>query len=132
MNPANQKLFVTPSAFMAVGVLIGVVGLVGWLWYRSAPQAQAGLDGFAHCLAEKGWTMYGAEWCPHCQAEKARFGDAFKNVPYVECPADPAACQAQNVTGYPTWINKDGQRLEGEQGLDGLAKASSCTLPENE
>ena len=29
--------------------------------------------------------MYGAYWCPHCQAQKKVFGESFQYVPYVEC-----------------------------------------------
>jgi hypothetical protein len=58
----------------------------------------------AKCLTEKGWTMYGADWCPHCKAQKADFGDAFQFVHYVECPDNEALCNAKGVIGYPTWI----------------------------
>lgn len=59
----------------------------------------------AKCLTEKGWTMYGADWCPHCKAQKEMFGvDAFKFVNYVECPENSNLCNAKGITGYPTWI----------------------------
>jgi len=91
--------------------------------------ATSTLDTFAQCLASKGLTMYGAEWCPHCKKEKNRFGTAFKYVPYVECPDNVQACLAKGVNGYPTWIDASSTLYEGEQGLDGLAKISGCELP---
>ena len=91
--------------------------------------ATSTLDGFAQCIASKGLTMYGAEWCPHCKKEKNRFGTAFKYVPYVECPDNVQACLAKGIKGYPTWIDASGTLYEGEQGLDGLAKISGCELP---
>ena len=70
------------------------------------------LDTFAQCLTDRGWTMYGAYWCPHCQNEKAAFGDSFRKVNYVECTKEPDRCIAAGVKGYPTWIAEDGRRLE--------------------
>ncbi len=87
------------------------------------------LDSFAQCLASKGITMYGANWCPHCQNEKNRFGSSFKFVPYVECPADPNKCLAAGVNAYPTWIFPDGKRLAGDQELQKLSDESGCQLP---
>ena len=92
-------------------------------------EAPAALDSFAQCLAGKGATMYGADWCPHCQNEKRAFGDAFRIVPYVECPEDPGRCLAAGISGFPTWIFADGRRFEGEQGVTNLAAASGCPLP---
>ena len=87
-------------------------------------------DNFAKCLVEKEITMYGAAWCSHCQNEKNGFGSSFKYVPYVECPADPQKCIQMGVTGYPTWIFKDGKKLVGEQGLKKLSEESGCPLIE--
>ncbi len=108
---------------------LGVVA-TGAIWYfiRPAPVAGA-LDGFAQCLAEKQITMYGAEWCPHCQNEKRAFGESFQYVPYVECPDNPRLCLEKGIQGYPTWIFPDGtKRLEGEQGLERLSQESGCIL----
>ena len=85
-------------------------------------------DDFAKCLNNKGILMYGAYWCPHCQNEKAAFGNSFKYVNYVECTQETQRCEAAGIKGYPTWIFPDGKRLEGEQGLDKLSKESGCAL----
>jgi hypothetical protein len=61
-------------------------------------------DAFAKCLTAKGLTMYGAVWCPHCQDQKALFGDSFKYIKYVECPDNTQLCIDKNIQGYPTWI----------------------------
>lgn len=95
----------------------------------SSQQSSSALDSFAQCLASKGLTMYGAEWCPHCKKEKNRFGTAFQYVPYVECPDNIQLCLAKGVNGYPTWIDASSTLYEGEQGLEGLAKISGCELP---
>lgn len=91
--------------------------------------AEGKLDDFAKCLAQKGITMYGADWCPHCQNEKKAFGSSFKFVPYIECPADPKKCIDKGIEGYPTWILPSGKKLVGEQGLQKLSEESGCELP---
>jgi len=85
---------------------------------------------FAQCLAEKELTMYGAEWCTHCKAEKALFGESFKYVPYVECPENEKLCLDKGVEGYPTWITKSGEKYVGEQGLKRISEISECPLPD--
>lgn len=90
------------------------------------------IEEFAQCLSGSGVKMYGADWCPHCQNQKKLFGDAFKFVDYTEC-ADSAnprvqmkACSDADITGYPTWVFADGQRLEGEASFEDLAEKSGC------
>lgn len=93
---------------------------------------------FAQCLSDKGTTMYGAYWCPHCQNQKKLFGNqAVEKLKYIECDprgadADPQACLDKKVNSYPTWIFTDGSRLSGEQSLEELAAKTQCELPKNE
>lgn len=101
------------------------------LVYYAPKQAEASLDSFAACLAQKNITMYGADWCPHCQNEKQAFNDSFRLVPYVECPENTKLCIDLKITGYPTWIFPDGKRLQGEQGLAALSRESGCNLPQS-
>ncbi|MBI4385339.1 hypothetical protein HY573_00740 [Candidatus Parcubacteria bacterium] len=114
-----------------VVVSIGIALLVLFIWFFSprtdAPHAAA----LAQCLAAKGVTMYGADWCPHCQNEKKAFGGSFRFVPYVECPDNPQKCLTAGITGYPTWMFPDGRKLEGEQGLEKLSQESGCPLEIN-
>ena len=72
--------------------------------------------------------MYGAYWCPHCQAQKEMFSAAASMLPYVECDpsgsgARPDLCERAEVKSFPTWVIGD-QRLVGTQPLDALARAS--------
>lgn len=68
-------------------------------------------------LADTGVKMYGADWCPHCQDQKALFGAAAKRLPYIECSmgrqsqGQTAACRQAAIKTYPTWEIK-GQRYE--------------------
>lgn len=114
---------------VVLGIGITAIIVVYLLYPRQ--QASGQLDVFAQCLAEKKVTMYGAEWCSHCQNEKKAFGSSFKYVPYVECPDDPQKCITNGINGYPTWIFPDGRKLEGEQGLEKLSWESGCALPSN-
>lgn len=61
-------------------------------------------DAFAKCLTEKGWAMYGAEWCSHCKSQKEMFGDSFQYIKYVECPDNIQFCLDKGINGYPTWL----------------------------
>jgi len=81
----------------------------------------------ALCLTEHDVTMYGTEWCPHCQNQKKAFGSAFKEINYVDCDKDRNACEQAGVQGYPTW-NINGQNYPGEQSLDKLAQLAGCEI----
>ena len=111
-----------------VGVLAaGVALLSGYNPLAAKPQPNPKMDQFAQCLASKEMTMYGAYWCPHCQQQKKLFGDSFKYVKYVECTQDIKLCEEKKINGYPTWIMGD-KRFEGEQTLEQLSSATSCSL----
>jgi len=112
-------------------ILVVVVAAVGVLGFYPRREPSVELDAFARCLAEKQVTMYGAESCSWCQKEKANFGSAFEQVPYVECPDEPQKCIALGIEGTPTWIFPDGRKLVGYQGLQKLSEASGCSLPQN-
>lgn len=115
-----------------IALVAGLAVLIFWmLSYGSQPAKPGQYDDFARCLAEKKVTMYGADWCAHCQNEKLAFGDSFRLVPYVECPQNIKACLAKGVEGYPTWIFPDGRKLIGEQGLEKLSAESGCPLVKN-
>ncbi|MEK7508188.1 MAG: hypothetical protein AAB602_03865 [Patescibacteria group bacterium] len=128
------------KTLISVVALLAVAAFGFWFLFSPGP-ADGRYDAFAQCLASKGITMYGADWCPHCQNEKKAFGSSFKFVPYVECPSDPQKCLAAGINGYPTWMFPDPpaatssgavglgwKKLEGEQGLEKLSQESGCTL----
>ena len=118
------------NTYILIAVVFALAGIGFFLFLvRTPAPSAAALDTFAQCLAEKKITMYGADWCPHCQNEKNAFGDSFRFVPYVECPDNPQQWLAREVNGCPAWIFPDGRRLKGEQGLRNLSEASGCALP---
>jgi hypothetical protein len=97
----------------------------------SGAENTANLDSFAKCLTQSGAKMYGAYWCGHCQNQKSLFGSFFQYVDYVECDskgpnANPDACAAAGITGYPTWII-NGQSYPGEQSIEKLSSLTGCS-----
>jgi len=112
------------SAVIIIGIAIAAAA--GFLYFRQESGGE--LDNFAQCLRDKGITMYGADWCAHCQNEKKAFGNSFKHVPYIECPDNPKQCLDAGIKGYPTWVFPDGKKLEGEQGIEKLSQESGCPL----
>lgn len=122
-----MKKNIVPIIIIAL-VVIALAVLIVKPWQGGSASDPA-LASFGECLAAKGATMYGAYWCPHCQNEKKTLGAAFPKITYVECTENEQLCAQKNITGYPTWIFADGTRLEGEQGLAGLSRATGCAVP---
>ena len=124
MGNQNKKISSYVYAILVLAVFLGI-----FVWRAgTGGKVGASVVELAACLASKNITMYGADWCPHCQNEKRAFGDAFKQVPYVECPDNPQKCIDAGIKSYSTWVWPDGKRLEGEQGIERLAEESGCNL----
>ncbi len=82
-------------------------------------------------LSAKGAVLYGADWCPHCKAQKKLFGDAAQYINYVECDptgpnANPDECRGKGIEQYPTWIY-NGQKTTGTKTLSQLAQMVGFT-----
>ena len=92
------------TRYIVLGALVIIfVGL--FVWYKTAPGPY---DGLANYLNQSGVKMYGAFWCPHCQAEKKDFGKSEALLPYVECSmpdgqTQTQICIDQKIVSYPTW-----------------------------
>jgi len=124
----NQK-YIWGAVIVAVIIIVG-----GFVITKktSAPGISGKYDDFAKCVTEKGMTMYGAVWCPHCINEKKAFGDSFKFIKYVECPDNIQLCTDLGINGYPTWIDGAGKQYTGKDTeiLTDLAKITGCELPQ--
>ena len=117
------------SKYIIVSLLLVTLLLVGGITLISRPpKSDPALDAFAKCLSEKQFTMYGAYWCPHCQAQKKLFGDSFQYVPNVECTQQTALCLEKKIEGYPTWIAADGTRFSGQLTLEKISEITQCKL----
>jgi hypothetical protein len=87
----------------------------------------------AACIKASGATFYGAFWCSHCNDQKDMFGDAKKELPYVECSTadgrgQTPVCTAAKITGYPTWVFKDGSSESGALPFEELARKTGCSI----
>ncbi|MEQ1561536.1 MAG: thioredoxin domain-containing protein [Nitrospira sp.] len=120
--------------------LIGLLFVAGVAWLIITPGKPGKLDSFAQCIKQSGAEFYGAFWCPHCQAQKARFGKSAKLLPYVECSTPDgkdqlSVCKDKGVTTYPTWFfpvanSTSTEKVTGEVELEDLATRTSCVLPQ--
>jgi len=79
-------------------------------------------------MKDKGISMYGAYWCPHCSRQKELFGqEAWSYINYVECAPKGYGYQpggiCTKIDGYPTFQNKRGNiKFSGERPLEYLAQ----------
>ncbi len=107
-------------------VIIAVAAIAFFIYKKASGPGK--YDALAQCMTENGMTMYGTDWCPHCQRQKQLFGKSFKFINYVNCDLSDA-CDKAGVQGYPTWA-KDGQLLQsGVKSLAELAQSSGCEMP---
>jgi len=58
-------------------------------------------DSFTECLSEKGFVMYGSQYCGFCTKQKELFGDSFELVNYVECTEQQDLCVEKGIEGVP-------------------------------
>jgi len=115
-----------PVGLVAILVLhLGYAGIFGEPPEAENPMARA----LAEHLRTTGAKMYGAEWCPHCQQQKAMFGRSANRLPYIECSPEgqggPVAkeCRDAGIKSYPTWFI-NGKPIEEVMNLDKLADLS--------
>ncbi len=120
-------------------ILIGLLVVAGVAWLIMTPGKAGKYDALAKCIKEKGAIFYGAFWCPHCQAQKARFGKSASYLPYVECSTPDSRgqtpiCIEKDIKTYPTWYFPTStpsgfEIVTGEIEIDDLAKRTSCEVP---
>jgi hypothetical protein len=113
-------------------VIVACVGAFAIIKMQNTSTVPDTRNDLAQCLTDKGVKMYGAYWCPHCAQQKKDFGKAFSKVTYVECAVQGSpqtqtqACKDAGITGYPTWVFANGDRLSGEQPLATLSDKAGC------
>lgn len=78
-----------------------------------------GVEGFSSGSSGNTFTLYYADWCPHCKTVKPAFESWMSSQTLVkaqmkEADKDSAAVQAAGVKGFPTFqLNKeDGSVVE--------------------
>ena len=111
-----------------IGVfIIGLVAVLAYFIYVGLT-APGDYDEFAACLAEKGFSMAGTDWCHYCADQKSLFGNSFRLVNYKNCDLEKSWCDSHGVTGYPTWIDSEGNTYQGGRDLETLSTLSGCAL----
>ena len=129
-----------------VGIVIGLLVLLRFI--RNS-QSQEGFTDVPN--GADTFTLYYAEWCPHCKTVKPMFKEWSKNgfvtvagrnvaCRMVQPEKEPEKAQGKEIKGYPTFMleTADGKNLEYqgdrtpdgwmrflEENLKGLAKAQS-------
>lgn len=119
MFPMNWTYFLLITSL----IVISAVGLT----FTGLLTADTEIDEgkLAKCLSQKGAVMYGSRGCPHCQQQKALFGDTFQHITYVECTEEREKCLEEGITAVPAWkIN--GELHTGVKTLEELAQMSGC------
>lgn len=119
---------------MAIWILLGISAVLAiFVYVQGLPPPPHLYDALAHCIAETSTTFYGAFWCPHCAAQKTKFGTGAQYLPYVECSlpnhSEDPTCVDAKIVNYPTWQFSDGSRLVGVQSPATLAKKTGCAMP---
>ena len=106
------NIMFTIKKTLVSGLLVSCIILAGC---ASKTTDSTALVWFAECVTNAGAVFYGTEWCPHCKNQKALFGEeAMKKV---------------NITGYPTWVFRDGTNIGGTQTLEAIGAKTNCELP---
>ncbi len=103
----------------SAGLLLCVLGVAHAAYSGLfSPRPQPQLVALAEHLKETGAQFYGASWCPACQRQKALFGGAADNLPYVECSPSgrggpfAMACLNADIRDFPTWIIRGRRYVE--------------------
>jgi hypothetical protein len=124
-----KKMWRVIYILAAIAVILGV-----YIYVSNLPPPSGHYDQFASCIASSGATFYGAFWCPHCQDQKANFGDSAHLLPYVECStpdgnSQTQACIAKGIKEYPTWYFANGTSSQGVLTMQQLSQNTGCPLP---
>ena len=93
------------------------------------------LVALAQHLADTGFEVFGADFCPACTAQKQLFEDGGNDLPYTDVTLDNAERSIDpqfaslNITEFPTWILPDNSRLIGVQSIETLIDLSNFQNP---
>jgi len=123
----------TWKTILLILLAVAVVGGAAWFYF-----GRGGKQGFQNqsnpAPAMNTFTMYYADWCPHCQTVKPEFttfassgaikvGSTTCNVTLVDAAKNPAAAKGKPVRGFPTFLleTTDGKIVEyqGERNTAG-------------
>ena len=90
----------------------------------------------AYHLKQTGAKMYSASWCPVCRRQAQLFGDAFSQVPYIECYPNGRnggvnpQCERAGINSFPRWVI-GGRTYRGMMSIERIANLSNYGTPSN-
>jgi hypothetical protein len=88
------------------------------------------MKSFVNCLKEKGFLIYGADWCGYTKKVIALLGGREIVDPiYIECTEQEKLCNEKEITGYPT-ILINGQTYQNDRTIYAFAETTGCPAPE--
>ena len=130
---ANGKTSKTLPLRLAIFAVIMAGIIIGMRLVTRAEETSTKYVPLAECLAQKGVKFYGAFWCTHCADQKAEFGAAAEDLPYIECSnpdhSQNATCDAAGIqNNYPTWVFPDGTMHEGGLSPETLSQMTGCSI----
>ncbi|MGV8162151.1 MAG: hypothetical protein ACP5N2_02325 [Candidatus Nanoarchaeia archaeon] len=106
---------------LIIGLLIVIIVFASIYFFSWLNKQPGKYDDFAKCLTEKGFIVAGTDWCPSCQTQKEYFSrKSFEYINYKNCDENKLWCTANGITGYPTWILPDQNKLPGVKKISEL------------
>lgn len=115
--------------YVIVFSLIALI-IAGSIYYSIARQkadmTESEKELLAKCLTQKGIYLYGTINCPNCEVQKEKFGEAVKDIKYINCFIEEEICKiysAQKI--YPYW-GMNGTAIVGPIPLDKLKERTNC------
>ena len=118
---------------IAVFAVLGLIAVYGF-----GVTFGRGLQGFQNpAPAMNTFTMYYADWCPHCKTIKPEFTEFSKSgsitvgstncqIRLIDAAKNPDAAKGKPVKGFPTFLleTTDGKMVEyqGERNTEGWLK----------
>ncbi len=118
-------------------VLAVILNLIPLIIFNLPQKEKTDYTLLAKCLTEKNVVMYSSFKCAVCAKVKDDFGDAFQEVPYVECHPQGEnsqwqRCQQKQIEKTPTWIwEPQGIELKRHRGYlapEEVAQFAGCSI----
>lgn len=108
-------------------ILISIGSLIYYSITRPTPDLTASeKEILAKCLTQKGIYLYGTINCPNCDVQKEKFGEAIKDIVYINCFVQKENCTKYSEQKiYPYW-GMDETVIVGPIPLDKLKEKTNC------
>jgi hypothetical protein len=133
INQATKK---KKRKFLFSFIIILIIAVIAYFAVFARP-SNAELDNFLSCLQDADVKFYGSFQCSACASQKRLFSNT-KSIDkvYVECgplggPLTKECTGVGGIKAFPTWVFRDGTRIEGVTPLDTLSEKTGCVFGES-